>query len=340
MTKQRVSMRDVARAANVSVSAVSLVVRDKPGVAAETRERVQRIMDELGYTAPAADDEHPMAVGLLIERSSVPVILDVFYGDIIRGIQAEAQRLGYQVLLHMFDRQAESMESLRASLEGEVRGLLIANDGDITPELVVQLEAIGAPLVLVESYVPGHRLPCILGDNFTAGYTAARHLIDLGHRAIAVLRGPRKYSSLNDRLKGCLAAMGEAGIQIAPELMPKPDASRASKGYAQMRELLALPVRPTAVVAISDKTALGAMEAIREAGLSIPQDVAVVSIDDVGESAFARPPLTTVRIPRLEMGTLAMQKLHRLMTSEAEIPVKSVVYCDLVVRESCGARGA
>ena len=104
-----------------------------------------------------------------------------------------------------------------------------------------------------------------------------------------------------------------------------------------MQEILRLPVRPTAIVAISDKTAFGAMEAIKEAGLRIPEDIAIVSIDDVSESAYTRPPLTSVHIPRLEMGILAMQKLHRLINGEPEVAVKSVVYGELVVRESCGA---
>jgi LacI family transcriptional regulator len=339
MANQRVSMRDIARAANVSVSAVSLVVRDKPGVATETRERVHRIMVELGYNnGSAASDEKAMVVALLIERSSMPVILDVFYGDIIRGFQSEAQRLGYQILLHMFDRAAESLDSVRSSLAGEARGVVIANDGDITSELIVQLESIGVPLVLIESYIPGHQLPCILGDNFMAGYTATNHLIGLGHRSIAVLRGPRKYSSLTDRLRGCLAAISEADLTIPSELCPYPVAGHPKKGYMQMYEILQLPNHPTAIVAISDKTAFGAMEAIKEAGLRIPDDIAIVSIDDVQESAYARPPLTTVRIPRLELGTLAMQKLHRLITHEPETPVKSVVYGTLIVRSSCGAQ--
>jgi len=104
----------------------------------------------------------------------------------------------------------------------------------------------------------------------------------------------------------------------------------------QMQEILRLPQRPTAIVAISDKTAFGAMEAIKEAGLRIPEDIAIASIDDVGESAYTRPPLTSVRIPRPEMGILAMQKLHRLIKGEPEVVVKSVVYGDLVVRESSG----
>jgi LacI family transcriptional regulator len=338
MNKRRPSMRDVADAANVSVSAVSLVVRGKPGVATETRERVWEAISQLGYTVAPSENGKSATVGLLIERSSMPVILDIFYGDVIRGFQTEAQRLGYQVLLHMFDHAAESLETLRTSLTGEVDGLVVANDGDITREMVIQLEALQAPLVLVESYLPGEQLPCVLGDNFTAGYTVMRHLLDLGHRSIAILRGPRKYSSLMDRLKGCLAAAAEAGILIPPEFMPHPVSGHPQKGYVQMREILRLPQRPTAIVAISDKTAFGAMEAIKEAGLRIPEDIAIAGIDDVSESAYARPPLTSYRIPRMEMGILAMQKLHHLINGETEVAVKSVIYGDLVVRDSSGVR--
>jgi LacI family transcriptional regulator len=330
-------MRDVALAANVSVSAVSLVVRGRPGVAPETRERVRAVIAQLGYTVATPENGRPTAVGLLIERSSMPVILDIFYGDVIHGFQAEAQRLGYQVHLHMFDKAAESLESLRTTLAGEVHGLVVANDGDITPEMVIQLEALQLPLVLVESYLPGQQLPCVLGDNFTAGYTVMEHLIERGHRSIAILRGPRKYSSLMDRLKGCLAAAAEAGILVPPDYMPHPVSGHPKKGYVQMHEILRLPQRPTAIVTISDKTAIGAMEAIKEAGLRIPEDIAIASIDDVAESAYTRPPLTSFRISRAAMGQLAMQKLDRLIAGNAETPVKSIVYGELVVRETSGA---
>jgi DNA-binding LacI/PurR family transcriptional regulator len=337
MSKRRPSMRNVADAANVSVSAVSLVVRGKPGVAPETRKRVWDTIARLGYAVAAPENGRPTAVALLIERSSMPVILDIFYGDVIHGFQAEAQRLDYRVHLHMFDKRAESLDTLRSTLAGEVQGLVVANDGDITPEMVIQLEALQLPLVLIESYLPGQQLPCVLGDNFTAGYTAMEHLIERGHRSIAVLRGPRKYSSLMDRLKGCLAAAAEAGILIPPEYMPHPMSGHPKKGYVQMQEILSLPQRPTAIVAISDKTAFGAMEAIKEAGLRIPEDIAITSIDNVAESAYTRPPLTSFHMPRTAMGQLAMQKLHRLISGEPEVPVKSIIYGELVVRESSGA---
>jgi LacI family transcriptional regulator len=162
-------MRDVAEAASVSISAVSLVVRGKPGVADETRERIWKTIEQLGYTVATPENAKTSSVGLLIERDSMPVILDIFYGDVIRGFQMEAQRLGYQVLLHMFDHAAESLDSLRTSLAGEVDGLVVANDGEITPEMVIQLEALEVPLVLVESYLTWQQLKFVLVDFFSDG---------------------------------------------------------------------------------------------------------------------------------------------------------------------------
>jgi len=188
---------------------------------------------------------------------------------------------------------------------------------------------------MIESYIEGQTFPCILGDNFMAGYKIARHVLGLGHRKIAILKGPAKYSSLVDRFRGCLAAMAEANLLAPAEWMPEPVSGHPLKGYIQMKEILELSNRPTAVIAISDKTAFGAMEAIREAGLSIPGDIAVGSIDNTIESGYTRPPLTTVHIPKYEIGVLALHTLQRLITGDETIPVKSIVYSELIVRESC-----
>ncbi|MGH2560026.1 MAG: LacI family DNA-binding transcriptional regulator [Thermomicrobiales bacterium] len=337
MTKRRSNIRDVAAAANVSPSAVSLVIRGRPGVAEKTRERVWAAVTELGYEVPAsAIPTKSQAVCLLIEKGAMPAALDVFYGDILRGFQSEAQRLGYQVLLHMYDRSADTPAHLLQSLPDEARGLVVANDGDITPETVSELEVRDLPLVLIENHAPDHKLRCVLGDNVEAGYVVTRHLLDLGHRSLAILRGPTKYSSLVDRFRGSLAAIAEAGLVVPPEFLPHPVSGHPKKGYLQMREILRLPERPTAVVAVSDKTAFGAMEAIKEAGLRIPADIAIVGIDDVVESAYTDPPLTTFLMPRHEMGVIAMRKLHHLITADWEPVAKSVVYGELVVRESSG----
>jgi DNA-binding LacI/PurR family transcriptional regulator len=336
--KNKPSLRDVAREAKVSASSVWMAIHNKPGVAPETSRRIWKTISLLGYTVkPSPVGEAAHTVGLLIEKSSIPAIMDSFYGDVISGFQAEAQRCGYHVNLVMFDRANEPTSILKSGFVKSITGLAVANDGDITPEMVIQLEVTNLPVILIENHLDSEHLPCVTGDNFTAGYIATQHLLDLGHRGIAVLPGPKKYSSLVDRLRGCRAALAEVGVLIPPEWLPKPLSGYLLKGYQQMKEILALDHHPTAIVAISDKTAIGAMEAMREAGLRIPDDIAIASIDNIAESAYCRPPLTTVHIPKREMGILAFQRLHHLITSGNDIPVKNIVYSKLIVRESSGA---
>lgn len=337
MPKSKPTMRDVAQAAEVSPTTVWMVVHNKPGIPVKTVERVRAAMDKLSYATKTEDDDGSKAesVGLLIEQSSIPAISDVFYGDVIRGFQAEAERYGYYVVLSTFDRHAQDLDLLKTGFAQEVAGFVVANDGDIHPETVIQLKIPNVPVVLIESYIEGQTLPCVLGDNFMAGYKITRYVLDQGHRKIAILKGPAKYSSLVDRFRGCLAALAEANLLPPREWMPEPVSGHPLKGYVQMKAVLDVNDHPTAVIAVSDKTAFGAIEAIREAGLSIPGDIAVGSIDNTMESAYTRPPLTTVHIPKYEIGVLALRKLHRMIEGNETIPVKSIVYSELIVRESC-----
>jgi DNA-binding LacI/PurR family transcriptional regulator len=338
MNKSRATMRDIALVANVSVTTVWMVIHDKPGISPNTAEKVWSVIRDLDYKPRKSDSSSQLdTVGLLIEQSSIPAISDVFYGDVIRGFQNEAEKNGYQVVLSTFNRETQSINRLKAGFVAAVKGYAVANDGDITPETLAQLQSPSVPVVLIESYIDGKEFPCVLGDNLMAGYKIARHLLNLGHREIAVLRGPTKYSSLVDRLRGIVAALAEECILVPEQWMPSPVSGHPHKGYLQMKEILRQERLPTAIIAISDKTAFGAMEAIREVGLRIPEDIAVASIDNTMESRFTRPPLTTVHIPKYELGVLAMQKLDQLIQQEQSIPFKTIVYSELVIRESCGS---
>lgn len=336
--KTKTNMRDVAQAANVSATTVWMVIHNKPGIAPDTAERVWEAIDKLNYSfkSSGAEQLNTASVGLLIEHSTIPAISDVFYGDVIRGFQAEAESYGYNVVLSVFDRSDHISDHIQSGFIQNVSGFVVANDGDIPANTLIRLRNAGIPLVLVESYVENQEIPCVLGDNFMAGYQVTRHLLELGHEKIAILRGPIKYSSLVDRWRGCLAALAENNILTPPQWMPEPTSGHPLKGYLQMQDILKLEDLPTGVIAISDKTALGAMEAIREAGLRIPKDIAVASIDNTLESGYARPPLTTVHIPKYEIGVLALRKLHQMIEGEDTLPIKSVVYSSLIVRESSG----
>lgn len=329
------NMRDVAARAGVSLSAVSLVVNDRPGVGPGKRARVLAAMDELGYVPAgrritATDTK---VLGLLMESLSQQASSDGFYTRIIAGIEDAAFHLGHRLLLHLYRPGIDPISDIRALMGRDVDGLIIANDGDVTEEVIRQIAATGIPVVLVESYLD-YAIHAVTADNFTAGLMATQHLIDLGHRRISALRGPSKYSSLRDRLRGHHTALLEHGIALDHDLQPPHVSGHPQKGYLQMRQLLALPERPTAVFAVSDKSALGAMVAIKEAGLRIPEDISIIGIDDVAESGYSVPPLTTYHVPKYNMGETAVAVLHDLLSAGGRAPAKTMLLGHIVVRQS------
>jgi len=338
--KRRPSMRDVARAAGVSLSAVSLVAAGRPGVGDETRARTLAVMRKLGYAPRPRNhtEETRYTLAIISERLLQPIERDVFYAEILQGIQAEAQRQGHRVLLHLLEGGEAGVDEMIAGMREEIDGMILANGGDVTDEAIMRLVVSQVPAVLVDNYVVDQPLHCVVADNVTAGYLATRHLLRLGHRRIGLLAGPHKYRSLVDRQEGYIAALMEYEIPVDRALIAAPTHhAGGQKGYHQMLSLLDAPEPPTAVVAISDKTAFGAMEALKERGARIPEDIALVSIDDVAESAHTTPPLTTVSVPRVEMGAEAVRRLLALLRNEGTGPTKTTLYTRLIVRQSCGS---
>lgn len=330
------TLKRIAQDAGVSLAAVSLAVNGRPGVSDQTRQRVQAAARRLGYAPRRAQPVRTHLLGLVVEQLPLPVSQDIFYAEIIAGMLSAAQAGGHGLLLHVLEETEDVTAAVRV-LRERTGGLLLLGGGDISDDCVRQLAASGVAFVLVDNYVVGERLDCVLPDNFTAGQMATTHLLELGHRRIALLEGPRKYKTLTDRLEGYVAALTEAGIAIDPALMVKAIGGTPRKGYLEMHQLLERGDPPTAIVAISDKTAFGAMEAIRESGRRIPRDISVVGIDDVLESGHTVPPLTTVRLPKREFGQAAIEKLLRRIADPGALPSKTVLYTELVIRGTTSA---
>lgn len=329
---QRPIIKDVAEEAGVSLATVSLVLNGRDGVGPETRQRVLDAIERLGYQRRG---QRP-AIGLLIERLPVPAYSDPLVGLMLHGAEIKASQRGYHVLLASIESGSMGVPAMVA--EQQVGGLVVVGGGDLSDDYISMLAATGLPLVLVDNYVEGLQVPCVLGDNVTGAYLATRHLIDLGHERIALLEGPRKYKTLTERREGYLRAMDAMGLPIDPALMVKPLHLNVRKGYPETQGLLALPAeqQPTAIVAISDKTAFGALDALKDAGRRVPDDVALVGFDDITDSAQVTPSLTTVHLPARDMGENAVQRLVGLMEGADAIPAKTVLYTELIVRQSSG----
>ena len=336
--KKAPTMRDVAAAAGVSLSTVSLVINGKTGVSPDRRERVLKAIRELGYAADSrqAGANETKVFGLLMESLSEASRSEGFYTRIVSGIEETAYQLGYQVLLHVYRPDVDPINSIRELMGRDIDGLIIANDGDVTPKVIQKITEAGVPIVLVENYqsFPIHSLTA---DNFTAGRVMTEYLIELGHRRIGGIGGPGKYSSLSDRMRGHQITLIEHDIPADFSLQPPPVSGNPRKGYAQMQQLLSLPEPPTAVFAVSDRAAIGAMDAIKDAGLRIPDDISVVGIDDIRDSAYSTPPLTTFSVPKYDLGRTAVFILHDLICNKAIPPCRTVLLGKLVERKSAGA---
>jgi len=327
MTRKRVTIRDVAAAAGVSYQTVSRVLNDKPDVAEETRRRVCQVIEELAYQPSA------VARSLVSKRTRTLGLItadfnDYFFTQVIVGAEAEARRRDYFLILGSTERNpSDEPEYLRLLTEREVDGILFARPStEDDSQHLLSLIREGVPLVTTAYHVPGEKLMVVDIDNIDGGMQAANCLIEGGHRRIGMIAGPPTWKCVKDRTHGFKLALERAGMAFFPSLIEYGDWFHESS-YRAMGRLLAKAPHITALFAQNDRMAIGAMRALREAGRTIPDDVAIVGYDDIPAAAYCYPPLTTVHQPMAEVGRLAtrllIQTIENPDTEKREISLKA-----------------
>jgi DNA-binding LacI/PurR family transcriptional regulator len=331
--RRRVTLADVASLARVDPSVVSRVVNgdERLVIKEETRARVVAAIQQLQYYPNAAARSLRTAqsgtFGLLIPDFGNPI-----YAEIIKGAELAATERD-AVLLTGTALEDHPERYVRMLASGRVEGLLLASDR-IPPAAVEAMVATGRPVVSVNQRIPGVQR-MILADDERASKIAVRHLVELGHRRIAHIRGPLDSDTARRRLNGYRRALRAADLPTDTSLVTG-NGYTTEAGAVAMRELLALPQRPTAVLVANVAAAIGALTAARLAGVRVPEDVSVVTIHDIPLAENLSPALTTVRMPLAEMGR---QGILALFDEDATAPVKKVVRdsTELVVRESTTA---
>lgn len=337
----RATIRDVATAAGVSISTVSLFTQGRPGVSEETAARIAQAIQRLAYVPRQSNQQRSThgrqgtkLFALLLEEMSLSAFPETLYGAIIKAMETEAKQHGYNMILSVIERSGVP----QLVTDSQVDGVIILGGCPVNDQVAAQLAERKTPLILLDNYVVGAEIDAIVPDNEWGGYQAIQHLAELGHRRIAIIEGPAKYKTLTDRLWGALRAAHELAIEIPTAFRPAPQSSgHPLKGYREMQTLLALPQPPTAVFAISDKTAFGALEAIREAGLRVPHDISLIGFDNEVRAEHTTPPLTTLHLPKRQMGVLAVQRLL-MQINDATFPrVRTCLPTNLIVRHSTSA---
>ncbi len=341
MAKTRPTSKDVADLAGVSRTTVSFVLNDVAGmrISDKTRQRVKRAALRLNYhpdaTARRMVSGRTHVIGFVLRQSVDQAFADFFLPPVLSGFSQGAAEQGYHML---FERAAPvDRPNTFAHLihERHVDGIVLSGPRRGDRELS-RIRAEGAHVVLL-GQLPNTNIPFVDIDNIGGARRATEHLLNLGHRRIAFIsNAPLAYTACADRFKGYRQALQAAGVAYHDSRVCFGNFTPQS-GYTAMKKLLARRPRPSAVFVASDTVAFGALHAIHEAGLRVPEDLALVSFDDVPLSEFIDPPLTTLHLPAMQLGRNAADLLIRLISKEHVENQHILLETTLVVRRSCGA---
>ncbi|HMQ67105.1 MAG TPA: LacI family DNA-binding transcriptional regulator [Arachnia sp.] len=337
--RSRVSMREVAALAQVSIGTVSNVLNNPDRVLPATRERVQQAIAELGWI-PNKQAQHLRAGRSRTIGVALMDVANPFFADILRGASAKLEAAGYSVLIGDSDQDPERQaRTLRGFLEQRVRGVLLGPIGATPPE-VAELTGAGIPTVLFDRFAKDAEC-CSAGvDDVAGGRMAVEHLLQTGHRALAFVGGPSSLAQVRERREGAEAATAEADASLLAISTPQLDFA-AGRQAADELALLPADVRPTGVYCANDMTAIGMLQGLVRNGLRVPEDVALVGYDDIEFAAAAAVPLSSVAQPRRELGAAAAELLLReIADDEAGLPHehRSLRFTpSLIVRQSSAA---
>ena len=344
MSRSRPTSRDVARLAGVSRTTVSLVLNNVPGVkiSPETRQRVLEAARQLNYypdvSARRLVSGKTHTIALVWHRGPDAVYWDAFLPGFLQGITRAARRYGYHLLFRPIEQDEPDDAYVELARGHHTDGLVLSGPRADDPHLL-GLHRDGFPLVL-HGQLPGTDIPSVDVDNVRGAIQAVRHLLALGHRRIGLItNAPLAYTSARQRLDGYRQALEEAGLVPDDDLVRFGDFDEES-GRRAMSDLLDLPSPPTAVFVASDMVAIGALRAILDRGLRVPEDIAVVGFDDIAAARFVSPPLTTIRVPALGLGWTAGELLIRIIEQDVPNQTQVLLETELIVRQSCGAQKA
>ncbi|MDZ7314820.1 MAG: LacI family transcriptional regulator [candidate division KSB1 bacterium] len=330
------TIKDVAKRAGVSISTVSLVLNRKGSVSKETELKVLQAVEELNFhpqrTARGLVTKQTGNFGFILSSDHFSQA-EPFYTKIFLGTEFEARSHDYYILLTTVEPSVSAKTMPRFLLERNVDGVILA--GAVPRELVDYLDKIALPFVLVDYYFAERNDSVVLMDNASGIRQALDHLLGLGHKEFAFIGGDMRHPSMQKRCRTFRAYLEEKGIVLNEAAIECDDErSGPEAGFAAANRLLDKGLSVTAIVAANDAMAVGVLRACRDRKLRIPEDIAVTGFDNVESSITARPTLTTIHVPKEEMGAAAVRHLVDLIRGEQSLGMRIIMPVRLIPRES------
>ena len=332
------TLEDIAKKAGVSRSTVSRVINNRPNVREDVRARVMEVISSTGYqpnvAAQSLASQRSSMIGIVLPHSISSFFTDPYFPHLIQGVAQGCNRYDYTLGLFLVaTKEDEEKIYPRVTRTGFLDGAILqaGHHGDT---LMGRLMDTNIPHVYVGRPFQLDDVSYVDIENVDGSYNAVSHLIRLGYKRIATIAGPEHSTVGIDRKQGYLNALRDRGLTIDEEVIVDGDFTEVG-GYQAMQKLL--PLKPEAVFAASDIMAVGAMRATRNAGLSIPEDIAFVGFDDLPLSTPPNPLLTTIRQPIYRFGLMAVETLIDLINNGCNPPSRIIMSTELIIRESCGA---
>lgn len=332
-----VTIKDIAKVAGVSPSTVSRVVSNHPRISKETSQKVKRIMEEMGYhpnvMAKSLVSKTTQTLAIVLPRPAEELFQDFFFGELLRGILTQSTRAGYDMLLTAATSPHDEAETVSRLVFGRRVDGIILLSSRVNDPLIEMLDKHNFPTVLI-GRTDGH--PGILSvdnNNEQAAYDATQHLIIQGHERIGFVSGPPSLTVAHDRMQGYRRALREAGLPFRSEWVVEGEFLQQS-GYRAMSFMMGLPERPSGLVVIDDVVGFGVLRGLTELGFKVPQDLSLVSFNNIALSELAQPPISSIDIGTYQLGYTASQMLVRLIQEESVHQSRIIIPHRLIVRES------
>ncbi|MEW6577623.1 MAG: LacI family DNA-binding transcriptional regulator [Chloroflexota bacterium] len=327
------NIKQVAKSAHVSVATVSRVINESGYVSPELRERVLNAMRDLNYqpNAPARSlrRQETRTVGVLVPQLDHP-----FFSALSFAIEKTLSTNDYHTFICSAEEsQAQENRYIHMMLRQRVDGVILVPTAHSQESVELALEQ-DIPIVIADRDLPDLRVNRVLADNFQGGYLGIQHLLEYGHRRIGLVGSPIHSEPIGKRIRGALQAFSDYGVDYNPDLVITGDQQQFEMGYAGARHMLQQSPRPTAIFALTDVMAIGAMHAAFELGMALPEDLSVVGFDDIPLASYVIPALTTIAQPIYTLGETAAQILLRHMRN-GDHPIETVkLKTKLVTRKS------
>jgi DNA-binding LacI/PurR family transcriptional regulator len=332
-----VTIKDVAKAAGVSPSTVSRVISNHQRISRKTSIKVKQIMSDLGYhpnmMAKSLVSKTTNTVGILLPRPAEELFVNFFFAEFIRGIATQAARSGYDLLMTTGASEKEELEAITRIVKGKrVDGVIILYSRP-NDSIIHFLNKENFPFVLIGRNEEFPDTLCVDNDNIQAAYDATNHLISQGHQRIGFVSGPSNLSVSRDRLEGYQKALRNANLPIHADWIVEGEFLQES-GYRAMSFIMNTPDRPTALVAIDDIVTFGVLRGLTELGYRVPQDLSLVSFNNLTLSELTSPPISSIDIGIYQLGYTASHTLLNYIQNDNAPKSRTIIPHRLIIRES------